>query len=69
MSSVYVKTIDFPTDIIEDEWASVRVYEYAGQFYASLVFPREKTVGEDTAIRLENIGLSLFHQERKAKNE
>jgi hypothetical protein len=69
MSSVYVKTLDFPTDIIEEEWASVRVYEHAGQFYASLIWPQEKIVGEDMAIRLENIGLSLFHQERKAKNE
>jgi hypothetical protein len=68
MSSVYVKTIEFPTDIIEQEWATVKVYEHKGDYHASLIFPQERHVGEEMAIRLEDMGLKLFLEERKNAN-
>lgn len=63
--SVLVETITFPTDIIEQEWATVRIYAYKNDLHAALVFPREREIGEDAAIRLENIALKYF-KEKKA---
>ena len=63
---VYIKTLEFPTDIIEEGWVSARVYEHAGKVYASLVWPREKEIGEEMAIRLEKLTISLYEQEKRA---
>lgn len=62
MQRVLVETIEFPTDIIEEEWATVRIYSHAGQDYASLVFPQEKHIGEEMAIRLEDIALKMYRE-------
>jgi hypothetical protein len=62
-----IETLTFPTDIIEEEWATVRIFERAGQAFCSLVLPREKDIGEERAIRLEVIGLGLYHQKRNEK--
>ena len=64
---VYVKTLEFPTDIVEEGWVSARIYERAGQVYASLVWPREREIGEELAIRLEQLTISLYEQEKRAK--
>ena len=57
-----IKTITFPTDIIEEEWATVRITERNGETSCNLVLPREKDIGEERAERLEEIGLKLFEE-------
>lgn len=66
---VLVETLEFPTDIIEHEWAVVRIYSHAGQNYASLIFPQEKYIGEDVAIRLEDLALNLFREKQSCGNK
>lgn len=60
-----LKTITFPTDIIEEEWATVRIVERNGQTCCNLVLPMEKDIGEERAIRLEMMGMSLYLEDNR----
>ena len=58
-----IKTIDFPTDIVEEEWATVRLYELAGNVFGMLVWPTD--VDEDRRDRLEQLAIGLYTQGRR----
>lgn len=58
-----IKTIDFPTDIIEEEWATVRLYELAGNVFGMLVWPTD--LEDDRRERLEELAVKLHGMRRK----
>jgi hypothetical protein len=59
-----LKTIEFPTDIIEEGFVAARIYERHGQPYAVLAHPNRELSEEET-IRLECISINLFLMEKK----
>lgn len=58
-----LKTIEFPTDIIEEGFVAARIYERHGHPYAVLAHP-DRELSEEETIRLECIALNLFYMEK-----
>lgn len=58
-----VKEMEFPTKLVEERWARVRIYHLGGNaHFGTLSFP--KNVDGELQERLENIGLTWFQEER-----
>lgn len=60
----FLKTIEFPTDIIEEGFVAARIYERHGQPYAVLAHPL-RDLSEEETIRLECISLNFYLQEKQ----
>jgi hypothetical protein len=58
-----IKTLEFPTDIIEENYVAARIYERAGQPYAVLAYP-DRSMDEETIIRLEMLAIGLYNMEK-----
>ena len=67
MKHEFVKTIEFPIDLIEDEWVSVQIYNGPLGHYSVLTWPPKKRLDSDVLKRLEDIGLSLFFEQEQKR--
>lgn len=59
-----LKTLEFPTDVIEEGWARVTIGEVNGHRVSKVEWP-QRQLAEDEEIRLELKGLSLFNMGAK----
>lgn len=58
-----IKTLEFPTDIIEENYVAARIYERAGQPYAVIAHP-DRSMDDETIIRLEMMAVGLYNMEK-----
>lgn len=62
-----LKTVTIPTDIIEEEWATVRIYELAGNIFGMLAWPSPRDIDEERKQRLEHYAVELYKEERNER--
>lgn len=62
-----LKTVTIPTDIIEEEWATVRIYELAGNIFGMLAWPSPRDIDEERKQRLEHYAVELYREERNER--